>query len=45
MTHVDAAEREDYVWQMSDADYAWLCAAFEIFDRQLSAASLESGEG
>ena len=36
-----AAEKEGGVWLMGDADYAWLCQAFETFGRQLSVASLD----
>ena len=42
MMQIDATSKEDGVWQMGDVEYAWLCVAFEIFGRQLSAASLES---
>ncbi|MFL9966905.1 hypothetical protein PQR02_39395 [Paraburkholderia sediminicola] len=40
MMHIDAVEKEGGVWLIDDADYAWLCQAFETFDRQLSVASL-----
>ncbi|MFK4442919.1 hypothetical protein ABH944_003298 [Caballeronia udeis] len=42
MMHIDATNKEDGVWLMGDAEYAWLCVVFEIFGRQLSAASLDS---
>ncbi len=40
--HIDAAEKEDGVWVMGDADYAWVCVAFELFGRQLYVAPLDS---
>ncbi|WP_206998043.1 hypothetical protein [Trinickia mobilis] len=42
MMHIDAAEKEDGVWVMGDADYAWVCVAFELFGRQLYVAPLDS---
>jgi hypothetical protein len=39
-TGIDAVEKEGGEWLIDDADYAWLCQAFETFDRQLSVASL-----
>ncbi len=42
MMDIEAAQRETGAWQMDDSDYAWLCVAFEVFGRQLSAAPLES---
>ncbi|SEB92943.1 hypothetical protein SAMN02787142_0579 [Burkholderia sp. WP9] len=41
LIHIDAAEKEGGVWVIGDADYARLCAAFDMFGRQLSAASLD----
>jgi hypothetical protein len=41
MMHIDLAERQNGIWLIRDADYAQLCVALEIFDRQLSAASLD----
>jgi hypothetical protein len=42
MTEIDSSKKQDGIWLMGDVEYAWLCAAFEIFGRQLSAASLDS---
>ena len=42
MVRIDTASKEDGVWLMGDAEYGWLCIAFEIFGRQLSLASLDS---
>lgn len=41
MMHIDAAEKENGVWVMDDADYAWVCVAFELFGRQLAVVSLD----
>lgn len=41
MMQLDTVEKENGVWAAGDNEYAWLCAALDIFDRQLAAASLE----
>jgi hypothetical protein len=40
MVRLDLRERETGRWSLEDEDYALLCTALAIFDRQLSAASL-----
>jgi DNA-directed RNA polymerase specialized sigma24 family protein len=40
MTHIDAAEKAEGAWSMSDSDYAALRLALEIFAGQLPTASL-----
>ena len=40
LMHVDTVEKMAGKWFMGDNDYAQLCVVLEIFDRQLSMASL-----
>jgi hypothetical protein len=40
LTNVHAENKRHGAWQMQESDYAWLCVAFDIYERQLAAASL-----